>query len=302
MTVQTLNIAGDGDDAFRGLGLIQAPGFYPMITPAGYFAEPCPEPALTNSGIGTLLKYCPAKFAYQHPAIGQPADEREDTRARYMGSLVHRLALDKGDDYAISPYDEYRSKEAKAWRDGIIASGVIPVKQADYDEALAMANVIRASIMSACEGHPYETEVVVAWKRRNRWCRLMLDVWCEPLMLGLDAKTIASADDLSIDRAFASYYGRQDAWYLEGIEAATGNTGRGRFKFLFVEKEAPWLDRLGESTEAMRHGCRLEIERAFATFDACMTAGEWPGYAPRQAFPTSWQLREWADAELQEAA
>jgi hypothetical protein len=282
--------------------LIFEPGIYPTVTPDQYFAEPCPAPALTNSGIGTLLRYCPAKFAYHHPAIGQPAEQREDTAARYMGSLVHRLALDKGDEYVVSPYDEYRSKEAKAWRDEQRAAGIVPVKPADFEEASAMADVIRASIVEACQGHPYQTEVVVAWKRRSRWCRLMLDVWCPALLTGLDAKTIMSADDQSVDRAFASYYGRQDAWYLEGIEAVTGNTGRAKFGFMFVEKEAPWLSRWGESTEAMRHGCRLEIDRAFATFDACLTAGDWPSYPPRRAFPTSWQLREWSEAEFEEAA
>lgn len=282
--------------------LITAPGFYPELTPSQYFAEPCPEAALTNSGIGTLLRFCPAKFAYKHAAIGQPPEERKDTVAKHMGSLVHRLALDKGDDYAVSPYDEYRSTEAKAWKRATEEAGVIPVKQKDYDAAQEMAATIRSSIKKATQGLPYETEVVVAWKRGNRWCRMMLDVWCPPLMLGLDAKTIASADDLSVDRAFASYYGRQDAWYLEGIEAATGNTGRARFGFMFVEKEAPWLDRFAESTEAMRHGCRMEIESAFRTFDQCMSAGEWPGYAPHRAFPTSWQLREWTELEIQEAA
>lgn len=282
--------------------LIAEPGIHAHLTPAQYFAEPCPEPALTNSGIGTLLRFCPAKFAYEHPAIGQPAEERKDTVAKHMGSLVHRLALDKGDDYEISPFDEYRSTEAKEWKKEVEARGVIPVKQRDYDAAEEMAATIRKSIVAATQGHPYETEVVIAWKRGDRWCRLMLDVWCPELMLGLDAKTIASADDLSIDRAFASSYGRQDAWYLEGVEAVTGNTGRARFGFLFVEKEAPWLDRYAESTEAMRHGCRLEIERAFRTFDECMSKGEWPGYEAHRAFPTSWQLREWTDAELQEAA
>lgn len=282
--------------------LITAPGIYPQITPAQYFAEPCPEAALTNSGIGTLLRYCPAKFAYEHAAIGQPAEERKDTVAKYMGSLVHRLALDKGDDYAISPHDEYRTTEAKKWKRDVEEAGIIPVKQRDYDAALEMAATIRRSIEKATQGHPYETEVVVAWKRGERWCRLMLDVWCPPLLYGFDAKTIASADDLSVDRAFANYYGRQDAWYLEGIEAVTGKTGRARFGFMFVEKEAPWLDRFAESTEAMRHGCRLEIDRAFRTFDECMSAGDWPGYAPHRAFPSSWQLREWTEAELQEAA
>lgn len=284
------------------MNIITAPGIHAGVTPGQYFAEPCPAPALTNSGISVLLKSCPAKFAYHHPAIGQPPEERADTAARYMGSLVHRLALDKGDDYAISPHDEYRSKEAKAWKAATIAAGIIPVKQADYDEAMEMAAKIREQIVEACEGREYQTEVVVAWKRGKRWCRGMLDVWCPSLLLGLDAKTCVEADDRAIDGAFARGYGRQDAWYLEGIEAATGNTGRARFGFLFVEKEAPWLGRFAESTEARRHGARLDINRAFAAFDQCMSAGEWPGYAPHRSFPTSWELREWCEAELQEAA
>lgn len=281
--------------------LIIEPGFYPDLTPEQYFAEPCPEPALTNSGIGTLLRYCPAKFAYQHPAIGQPAPERKDTAATYMGSLVHRLALGKGADYVVSPHEAYRSAEAKAWKAEVEASGCIPVKQAQLDEANEMANVIKAAIVEAVRGEDYETEVVIAWKMRGRWCRAMIDVWCPSLCKAIDVKTIVSADDAAIDKSFANGYGRQEAWYLDGLGAILPD-GRPSFEFLFVEKEAPWLGRPATSTEAMRYGSRFEIERAFSTFDACLTAGEWPGYEPRRVFPTSWQVREWTEAEFQEAA
>lgn len=288
-----------------GEALITAPGFYPDITPDQYFAEPCPEPALTNSGMGTLLRYCPAKFAHHHPAIGQPAAERKDTAATYMGSLVHRLALGKGADYVISPHDAYRSTEAKQWKAGVEAAGKVPVKQSQMDDAAEMAFVIKDAISEAVQGHDYQTEVVIAWHlpfgKRRRWCRAMIDVWCPALCLALDVKTIVSADDASIDRAFAGGYGRQEAWYLDGLGAILP-TDEPRFQFLFVEKEAPWLGRVADSTEAMRHGSRMEIERAAHVFDQCMTAGEWPGYQPRRVFPTSWQLREWTELEIQEAA
>lgn len=282
--------------------LIDAPGFYPEITPEQYFAEPCPAPALTNSGIGTLLRTCPAKFAHQHPAIGQPAAERKDTLATYMGSLVHRLALDKGRDYQISPFDEFRSTEAKTWKLTCEADGFIPVKQKDFDAASAMSSRIKEAILEETRGEPYETEVVLAWQWRGRWCRAMLDVWCPSLLMGRDVKTIVSADDLSIDRAFAGGYGRQDAWYRGGIERLTGQSGRVDFGFLFVEKEEPWLPRSADTTEGMRTGSSMECDRAFEIFDACMTAGEWPGYPRRKVQPTAWQVREWMDAELEEAA
>jgi hypothetical protein len=282
--------------------LITEPGFYPQLTPDQYFAEPCPEPALTNSGISTLLKSCPAKFAHQHPAIGQPPEDRKDTAATHMGSLVHRLALDKGDDYVVSPHEAYRSAEAKAWKAEVEASGRVPVKQSALDDAEKMASVIRASIVEQTRGEPYETEVVFAWRRGSRWCRGMLDVWCPSLLLALDVKTCAAADDAAIDRAFANGYARQEAWYLEGINAITEAQGRARFGFLFVEKDPPFLPRFAEATESIRHGSRFEIARAWHQFNAGIETGEWPGYAPRKVNPTSWQLREWAEAEFAEAA
>lgn len=282
--------------------LITAPGFYPDITPDQYFAEPCPAPALTNSGIGHLLKYCPARFAHEHPAIGQPPEERDSTAATHMGSLVHRLALDKGDDYAVSPFDEYRTKEAKEWKRATIEAGLVPVKAADFEAASEMAAVIRGAIVAELGSEEYHTEVVIAWQRRGRWCRAMLDVWCPSLLRGLDVKTIASADDLSIDRAFAGGYGRQDSWYHDGIERLTGNTGRSAFGFLFVEKEAPFLGRYADTSEAMRQGSTMECDRAFEIFDDCMSANRWRGYGRRTVKPTPWQVREWTEAEYEEAA
>lgn len=284
--------------------LITKPGFYPDLTPAQYFAEPCPEPALTNSGIKDLLQSCPAKFAYRHPAIGQPPEERKETIATHLGSLVHRLALGKGDDYIVSPYDEYRSKEAKEWKASVEKQGIIPVKAAVYDQAEAMAKVIRKAIQKQCQGHPYETEVVVAWQRlvgdRLIWCRLMLDVWCPALMLAMDVKTIIDASDKSIVRAFATGYAQQEAWYTEGVEAALDAMGKVRFIFLFVEKDAPYLDRVGDPSEAFREGAKIGIDHAASIFAECMTANAWPGYKPIRPNPPVWWLREMTDIELED--
>lgn len=286
--------------------LITSPGFYPSITTDQYFAEPCPAPALTNSGIKTLLNSCPAKFAHHHPAIGQPEEERATTAAQYMGRLVHRLALDKGDDYAISPFDEYRSKEAKEWKAATENAGIVPVKRAVFEEAQAMAATIREGIRLETRDEPYQTEVVIAWKRNVNgfpiWCRAMLDVWCPSLNLALDAKTCLSADDKSIDRAFSTGYAGQHAFYSEGIETLSPHKDRPRFGFVFIEKDAPFLGRYAEPTEAFRYGASLEIDRAAGIFAACLKAGEWPGYRPHTAQPPVWWLNQITDLELEDAA
>lgn len=286
--------------------IITEPGFYPDITPDQYFAEPCPAPALTNSGIKTLLGSCPAKFAHEHPAIGLPAEEKADTVARHMGKLVHRLALDKGDDYEISPFDEYRSKEAKEWKAEVEGRGVIPVKRSVFDDAQAMAATIREGIRLETRDEPYQTEVVIAWQRHVNglplWCRAMVDVWCPSLNLALDVKSCVDAGNLSIDRAMAGGYARQHAWYSEGLEALSPSKDRPRFGFLFSEKEAPWLARYAEPTEAFRYGASMEIDKAVMIFAGCLRAGEWPGYRPYTAQPPAWWLNQLTDLELEEAA
>lgn len=287
--------------------LITKPGFYPDITCAQYFAEPCPAPALTNSGIQTLNGSCPAKFAYRHPAIGQPEEERAASAAMRLGSLVHRLALDKGDDYAVSPFDAYRSNEAKEWKEETEAAGIIPVKQAEFEQATAMAARIREGIQRETRGEPYQTEVVMAWQMSidgfRIWCRAMLDVWCPSLNLAVDVKKTRSASSSAIDRAMASYgYANQRAFYGDGLEALVESDMRPRFGFLFVEDDAPNLTRYAECSEAFRHEARHGIDRAARLFARCLQAGEWPGYEPHIAQPPAWWLGQMADYELEEEA
>lgn len=285
---------------------ITAPGFYPDLSCDDYFAEPCPVPALTNSGIKLLLNACPAKFAHNHPAIGQTEEERKSTAAQYLGSLVHRLALDKGDDYAISPFDEYRSKEAKEWKAETENAGIIPVKQAVFDDAQVMATAIREGIQRETRGEPYQTEVVMAWKREIDgfpiWCRGMIDVWCPSLSLALDVKTINDAGDKSVNRAFATGYANQHDWYRSGIEAITGDHGRTRFGFLFIEKEPPFLPRYGDCDEAFRWAAQQMNDRAAGIFARCLKSGEWPGYSHYTASPPAWLVSELTTTDYLEAA
>lgn len=282
------------------MNLITAPGFYPQLIPDDYFAEPCPAPALTNSGIGTLLASCPARFAFEHPALGDGSPERQSTAAQHRGSLVHRLALGKGADYAVIDAPDYRTKEAKVAKAEAEASGLIPVLADKLTEAQAMAAVISDQIEAVVNGADYQTEVVIAWFRGDRWCRAMLDVWCPSRALALDVKTCADASDDAVRRAFARGYGRQEAWYRDGLTRLTGTDAR--FAFLFVESDPPHLSREATATEGMRTGSRMDCERGFSIFDRCMKAGEWPSYTPMQVEPTPWQVREWTEAEYLEAA
>jgi hypothetical protein len=67
-----------------------------------YFADPCPRPSLSNSGIGVLLNQSPAHFAARHPRLNGGVDaaaraDRSDVR-RLGGSSARPRA---GKDYAV---------------------------------------------------------------------------------------------------------------------------------------------------------------------------------------------------------
>ena len=274
--------------------LITAPGFYPEITPTQYFSEPCPEAALTNSGVQMLapIGAAPAKFAHNHPAINSDHVDKKSTAAQYMGSLVHRLALGKGVDYEISPYAEYRTNEAKAWKADIEARGLIPVKQGDFDDAQKMANRIIPEIERACQGLSYQTEVVIAWQETINgvtvWCRAMVDVWCEQLLLALDVKTSRDCSDEYLIKSLTNGYAVQDAWYRRGLGAVARQKGRVRFGFLFVESDPPFLSRNVVATEAFRFGGSAFCNRALEIFASCMNDNNWPGYPDLIAQPPTW--------------
>lgn len=285
---------------------ITTPGIYPKITPTEYFAEPCPQPALTASIISILLSECAAKAAWAHPAINQPKDDAAKELEKYLigsgagkpaqalGGVVHRMSLGKGAEYVISDWEEYRTKEAKQWRDDAWARGDIPLKPRQHEQASAMSGVMLDAINDAVRGEPYETEVVAVWQEPNGvWCRSMMDLWCPSLNLILDVKTSADISDDGIDGTFNRWgYARQSAFYRRGVEAITGAAPR--FEFLFVENEAPWLTRTVDTSEGFTTGATMEIERAIEQWGNCVASGEWPGYGGRTVVPRPWKVSEWA--------
>lgn len=280
-------------------GEVRTAQFRPELSPADYFAEPCPEPALTASGVTTLLSKSPAHFWHAHPALGG-ATRSKETAASYRGSLVHRLALGKGDDFRVLEFDDFRTKAAKEARDECEADGIIPVLAHKFEEAEAMAEVLRKRIELEMGGFDYQTEVVITGFWGGIWRRCMVDVWCPRLNVAIDVKTTADISDARMTRAFAGGYARQKAWYLDLIDAATGEPGRNLFQFLFVEGEEPFLSRTADMTEAWLTGARSENWRAERLFRRCLDQGDWPGPGHFTASPPAWATAQWIEQELED--
>ncbi len=293
--------------------MITAPGFHPDVTAAEYFREICPAPALTASGIKTLLRGTPAEFAYAHPAITPESPEAASTAAKRFGNVAHELSLGKGKGYAVGDFATWGSNDAKAFKAGAEMRGLVPVKVAEFEAAQECAVVMKAEIagvLSALglKNKPYLTETVIAWQEETRhgpiWCRAMLDVWADSIATIVDPKFSKQIGDGVFEaHACAMSWDFQSCWYMRGVEAIRPDlAGRLRFVTLPISPAPPHVSRWREADEATRYMCEPYIAKAIETFAACLYAGgpvgQWPGY-PRKI--EKWSAPPWVERRRIEA-
>lgn len=280
--------------------MITEPGIYPDITPTEYFSGQTPTPALSNSGIKRLLGTTPADFKY--------GDNDKESAALRMGDLTHQLALGKGSGYEVSPYDAYRTNEAKAWRDGVIASGKLPVKEAEFTAAEAMASILRARIDEMCQGCEWMAEVPMYWQETTPsgtiWMQGMMDVFCPDLDLVIDPKVTARMYDDRLTGHFDKMgWAGQSTLYRRGLgRIFPEKAGRFQFVNLLVNPNPPHTHRAVTISEAWRSVCEMDINRAINLFAKCQASGEWPGFGDdvEQIDPPAWTVRQAMEREMME--
>ena len=252
--------------------MITENGLYPELSDAYQSSrgKQTPTQALTQSGIKVLLNETPFDFRNPSP---RKSDEMD------FGSIVHALALGKGAKFAVAPYDDYRTKDARAWRDETIADGLIPIKQAKMDEAESIAGIVRAKLHRLFDGRPYETEVPFYWKEGDTWCGGLADAWCEDMLMIADPKITMRLGMQARSQMINMGWDIQGAWTLRGFNAIFPQyAGRIRFANILVKPLPPFTSRVVALNEAWRHNAERECERALRIFQTCMATGIWPSY------------------------
>lgn len=278
-----------------------------------YFADPCPSPSLSNSGIGILLHQSPLHFATQHPRLLGGSEERQANAAMHRGSVVHRLALGAGKDYVVIDADAYRTNDAKAQRAEAEAAGKVPILAAAFEKAERQAKVVRQHLDDVLLGEAFLPEVVIVWQIETRhgliWARAMIDAWCPSLLVAVDLKTTPDASPVAATRRMVNGgYDTQDAWYSRGIGHVIGRPGEVRFTTLFCENEPPFASHAVTIDEAWRSSSWDLCAEAADLFAQCLKVGKWPGY-PRGTqllSPPDWlisqrMMRSFSNTHLDDA-
>lgn len=279
--------------------MIDAPGMFFDMDCDDYFADPCPEPSISNSGIGVLLNQSPLHFACRHPRLNGGVDVCTANAAMHRGSVVHRLALGAGKDYAIIDADSFRTKEAKAAREAAEAEGKCPILAGKFEEAQEQARIVREHLEEMLLGADFLPEVVIAWQIETKhgavWARAMIDAWVPSLKLAVDLKSSTNASAAHATNKMAREgYDTQAAWYSHGLGHLLGEHGKVRFAYLFTENDAPHASQGFELDEAWLSSAWDLCEEGVDLFARCMKAGKWPGYPrqPQLLSPPDWLIRE----------
>jgi exodeoxyribonuclease VIII len=239
------------------------------------------SPSRLNDPVSKSLLW----FFYQSPYkfLNTPK-QTESTPAMVFGSLAHCALLTPelmDEEFVISPFDKYTTKESREWREDQTGSGKMIVKQEEVDRANDIADTVRA-----CHEFPmvYSTEVAVFGDIVDVSIKGMIDIVPEDGNALYDLKTTANIESLDeLQRTILSRgYHWQAALYLDLWNSATGET-RDEFVFIFVETKPPYetafvrlskdFINLGRSGAGHKYPGYLDAVRKWKE---CIRTDHWP--------------------------
>lgn len=245
----------------------------------------------------------PEKFKYfsEHPM--------EQTPAMAFGSACHKMILepkDFGDEYAVAPKIDRRSKEGKAAWEAFVSQteGKTLISE---DDSLVMAEMETA--LEACPlankliRGKGESEVPFFWtdKETGEKCKVKVDrlVTWKRRKYVVDYKTTQCAETyrFNSDMWKLGYY-MQAAMYTEGVMRAKKMRKRPGFLFVAQEKKPPYSINVIEVSEEVMRAGDVKFHELLEKYHACKAIDLWPGYVqdvPNDAFVPSWMEKEMED-------
>lgn len=244
------------------------------------------HPAISKSHLDQVAR---SPLHYWARYVDPNRVEPEPTPAMQLGSALHThvLELDEWDArYVTAPEGiDRRTKAGKAEWEAFTAAAADRevISRADADVVRAMARGIYSHPAAALllEQLPGKAETTHMWtdQATGLQCKCRPDWLTDDGSLIIDLKTTDDASRRGFQRSLANYrYHVQAAWYLDGIEHATGRRPE-QFIFVVVEKKPPHAVAVYAADAEMLQVGALTAARDLEVLATCRAAGVWPGYS-----------------------
>ena len=253
------------------------------IPPARYHADPAPSPSLSN-GLAKRLIHRSAMHAWTASRRLNPDYVPETSREFDIGHAAHRAVLGAGPGWAVYPPSVLgkngaaSTTAAKDWAAEARAHDITPIKAADEEAILDMASAVNEALVGAgVHLQPGRSELTGLAEIDGVWCRALFDNAPTDGDILWDLKTTTDASPDAVRAAIARHsYHLQAAHYTDIWRAITGEDRR--FRFVFVEKKAPFGVTIAELHEETLAHARRQIARARLEWRECLQTGVWPSY------------------------
>lgn len=259
---------------------IDAPGVYD-IPIEDYHGQCCVGPSVSSSVLRQLLHECPAKvWAFSN--LNPNRMPREDKAVFAIGRAAHALVLSEPEwdrYFVISPYDNFVTKEARAWRD---AEPRTILKPQEFEAVQAMAAAQRSSLqcMRGFKDGKAEQSIIYQHRPTSLWVKTRPD-WLprDPATQFItEYKSCVTIEPRALSNDMFKYgYEMQAAMVLDAVESVLQVRPLG-FAHVCQEKTPPYLCELRLfSPEQIEFG-RLQYRKALHIFADCLKHKSWPGY------------------------
>jgi hypothetical protein len=292
--------------------MIDKPGIFRDMSPADYFADPCPQPSLTQSIAKVLIDRSPAHARLEHPRLNP--ERRDDggdySKALAIGNAAHKLILGRGKQVHVIDAPDFRTGSAKSARDAAALAGFTPILQKHHSASEDLAIAVRRQLnefglVRAFREGCGNGEVVIAWQEDGVWFRSMIDWVDNSSPTCFDLKTSGrSAAPHAVPQTMAEAgWPIQAAFQERGLDVLDpDNAGRRRFLFVMVENEPPYAVSVHELTKAVMMIGRKQLAYAVRTWRDCIESGDWPAYPPLINMPEypGWREHQWLAREIAE--
>lgn len=230
--------------------------------------------ALNYSGAKELLK-SPAHYqAYLN-------QEREETKALRMGSLIHCAVLQPellNEKFITAPEVDRRTKEGKEAY-AAFQSSLKPGMTVVSAEESAECHLIAARAKAALERMEVvfdKSELMFTTDYNGVQLKCAIDGVTTDYLW--DIKTTEDASPAGILKAIRAYrYNLQAYFYRLCYETAFGVRLSG-FRFLFIEKQPPFATAVVEIGPELMSYAVSDFEKAVALYRECVTLNHWPAY------------------------
>ena len=204
------------------------------------------------------------------------------------GTAIHTAILEPerfAAEYRVAPAVDRRTKDGKATWEAFVAdceeNGFTSISVDDLTICNNVSEVVRSCYTAQQLFKEGVAESSMFWQddKTGVLCKCRPD-WMAADNIIVDVKSTTDASPEGFMRSAFNYrYWVQAAWYMDGIERATGNRPEA-FVFVAFEKEPPYACGFYFATDEMIEAGQIEYRQLLDKYSNCLTTGNWHGYSP----------------------